>query len=68
MALRWYVREFCRTYSDSLERRWPRQSKVSQHIDQGGKAPLTIGLDIDPRLIEKAGAGPQADPAITHIV
>src|ERR1700676_2167820 len=40
---------------------------MPEHVDQRGEALLAIGIDIEAGIIEEAGAGSQADPALAHI-
>ena len=51
----------------AVEHRRPRQPEMPEHVDQRRQALLAIGIDVEAGIIEEAGAGAQADAALTHV-
>jgi hypothetical protein len=41
---------------------------MPEHVDEIGEAFLAIGVDIHAGIVEKAGAGTQANAAVAHVV
>ena len=40
---------------------------MPEHIDQCRETLLAVGIDVEARIVEEAGAGSQTDAALAHI-
>src|SRR6185437_11583038 len=54
--------------ASTLEYRRPREADVPEHVDQLGQSLFAIFVHVEARIIQKAGAAAQADPAVAHVV